>query len=63
MRPQKEYKVWDIEYDIDDNHAFPNPPTEMFIAVDIDLDPDDSIGDIISDDTGWCDLGFQYEEI
>lgn len=60
----REYSVFNIEYDMDGEPVIPFPPTEMNVVVPADIvDAEEFIGDTISDITGWCVCGFDYEEI
>jgi len=58
------YRVYNIKWDIDDGEA--STPSEMIITVpppicnDID-EREDSISNEITDKTGWCHDGFEYE--
>jgi hypothetical protein len=60
-------KVTDIVYDIDiddDSSQFvlnSDLPSEMIVEVDGIIDVENEIADTISDKTGWCVQGFNYE--
>jgi len=61
-------KVTDIVYDtrdICDGHKWDQNelelPTEMILIVDSSLDVESEIADAISDKTGWCVEGYNYE--
>ena len=60
-------KVTDIVYDIDiddDSSQFvlnSDLPSEMIVEVDGIIDVESEIADAISDRTGWCVQGFNYE--
>jgi hypothetical protein len=60
-------KVTDIVYDIDiddDSSQFvlnSDLPSEMIVEVDGIIDVESEIADAISDKTGWCVQGFNYE--
>ena len=60
-------KVTDIVYDTDiddDSTTFvlnSELPSEMIVEVDGIIDVESEITDAISDRTGWCVQGFNYE--
>jgi len=63
-------KVTDIVYDTDDNWAQDGLgisvedlqlPSEMIVEVDGIIDIESEIADAISDTTGWCVNGYNYE--
>ena len=61
-------KVTDIVYDtrdICDGHQWDQNeldlPSEMIVEVDGIIDVESEIADAISDRTGWCVEGFNYE--
>jgi len=63
-------KVTDIVYDTDDNWAQDGLcisvedlqlPNEMIVEVDGIIDIESEIADAISDTTGWCVNGYNYE--
>ena len=63
-------KVTDIVYDTDDNWAQDGLgisvedlqlPNEMIVDVDGIIDIESEIADAISDTTGWCVHGYNYE--
>jgi hypothetical protein len=61
-------KVTDIVYDtrdICDGHQWDQNeldlPSEMIVEVDGIIDVESEIADAISDKTGWCVQGFNYE--
>jgi hypothetical protein len=61
-------KVTDIVYDtrdICDGHQWDQNeldlPSEMIVEVDGIIDVESEIADAISDRTGWCVQGFNYE--
>jgi len=60
-------KVTDIVYDTDiddDSSQFvlnSDLPSEMIVEVDGIIDVESEIADAISDRTGWCVQGFNYE--
>ena len=63
-------KVTDIVYDTDDNWAQDGLgisvedlqlPNEMIVEVDGIIDIESEIADAISDTTGWCVHGYNYE--
>lgn len=59
-------KVTDIVYDTESDgiiYSQKKLPKEMIIELSGDNDPEDEIADIISDKTGWCVQGFNYEVI
>lgn len=55
-------KVTDIVYDTD-GIVSPemNLPDEMTLVIDGSLDVESEIADAISDKTGWCVEGYNYE--
>ena len=63
-------KVTDIVYDTDDGWAQDGLgisveelqlPNEMIVEVDGIIDIESEIADVISDTTGWCVSGYNYE--
>lgn len=55
-------KVTDIVYDTDGIVSSEmNLPTEMILIVDSRLDVESEIANAISDKTGWCVEGYNYE--
>ena len=57
-------KVTDIVYDTDGIVSTEmNLPTEMILIVDSRLDVESEIANAISDKTGWCVEGYNYEII
>ena len=63
-------KVTDIVYDTDDGWAQDGLgisveelqlPNEMIVEVDGIIDIESEIADAISDTTGWCVRGYNYE--
>lgn len=57
----RKIKMFNIEF-ADDN-ADVVLPTTMFFDVEDDFDVDTQGAELISDKTGWCVYGFDYEEI
>ena len=59
----KHYRVFSIRYDIDDGPA--STPEELIIGVPAEEMErlEDFLSDEISQQTGWCHNGFQYEEV
>lgn len=53
-------KVTNIVYDTD-GESVPDLPTEMILNVGGDIDIESEIADAISDNTGWCVEGYNYE--
>jgi len=57
-------KVTDIVYDTDGIVSSEmNLPSEMILIVDSSLDVESEIANAISDKTGWCVEGYNYEII
>lgn len=57
-------KVTDIVYDTESDgeiHTDLDLPTEMIINLEGDVDIEDEIANVISDKTGWCVQGYNYE--
>ncbi len=57
-------RVFDIQWDTDgDKEVLATLPTELVIDVreNEDFDIEEEIGNIISDETGFCHFGFDYE--
>ena len=55
--------VYDIDIDDDSSQFVLNSdlPSEMIVEVDGIIDVESEIADVISDRTGWCVQGFNYE--
>lgn len=55
--------VYDIDIDDDSSQFVLNSdlPSEMIVDVDGIIDVESEIADAISDRTGWCVQGFNYE--
>jgi len=55
--------VYDIDIDDDSSQFVLNSdlPSEMIVEVDGIIDVESEIADAISDRTGWCVQGFNYE--
>ena len=60
--PRKVFRVFDIRYDTD-GHRVPGLPKELFFRVDADIEPSEDLGDYISNHTGWCHFGYNFEEV
>lgn len=60
--PTKIFRVFDIRYDTD-GHRVPGLPKELFFKTDADIDPDSDLGDYISNQTGFCHYGYNWEEV
>ena len=67
MKKTIKIKVTDIVYDTDiddDSTTFvlnSELPSEMIVEVDGIIDIESEIADAISDTTGWCVSGYNYE--
>lgn len=59
------YKIYNIKYDTD-SEAVDHLPKEIVIEVDPNLEPDfdpaEDLADKISDQTGYCVFGFDFEK-
>ena len=55
------YRVFDIDYDTDGEDI--DLPTELTLELEDGVSPDDELADLISDETGWCVNGFNYEKL
>ena len=55
--------VYDIDIDDDSSQFVLNSdlPSEMIVEVDGIIDVESEIADAISDKTGWCVQGYNYE--
>ena len=55
--------VYDIDIDDDSSQFVLNSdlPSEMIVEVDGIIDVESEIADAISDRTGWCVQGYNYE--
>ncbi len=55
--------VYDIDIDDDSSQFVLNSdlPSEMIVEVDGIIDVESEVADAISDRTGWCVQGFNYE--
>ena len=58
--PTMKIKVTDIVYDTDGETDL-DLPTEMTLIINDSLDIETDIVDIITDETGWCVQGYNYE--
>ena len=57
-------KVTDIVYDTESDgviHTDLDLPNEMTLIIEGDVDIEDEIANVISDTTGWCVEGYNYE--
>ena len=57
-------KVTNIVYDTESDgivHTDLDLPSEMTLVIDGSLDVESEIADAISDKTGWCVEGYNYE--
>jgi len=57
-------KVTNIVYDTESDgvvHTDLDLPTEIILEIDKDCDIEDEIADTISNKTGWCVEGYNYE--
>jgi len=57
-------KVTDIVYDTESDgviHKDLDLPNEMTLIIEGDVDIEDEIANVISDNTGWCVQGYNYE--
>ena len=54
-------KVTDIVYDTDIDDDSSDLPSEMIVEVEGIIDIESEIADTISDTTGWCVNGYNYE--
>lgn len=56
-------RAYDIRYDTDGLEI--DLPSELIFTVDLDerpdFDPAEELADMISDQTGWCIFGCQFE--
>lgn len=62
--PTMKIKVTDIVYDTADDEIAVEDldlPNEMIVEVDGIIDIESEIADAISDTTGWCVSGYNYE--
>ena len=57
-----QYRVYDIEYDTDGKKV-EGLPEELFFDADGIEDPAEELADLVSDKTGWCIFGHQFEEV
>ena len=55
------HRVFDIKYDTDGQKI--DLPTELFLDVEDESDPEDELCDMISDNTGFCHFGFNFEKV
>lgn len=58
----KTIRAHHIQYDTD-GHRIPGLKKELILEVDDDLNPEYDLADVISDKTGWCVVGFLWEEV
>ena len=56
-------RTYDIQYDTDGLKVKGLPKELFFDVEDQEFDPEYEAADLISDKTGWCVVGFQYEII
>ena len=61
----KSYRVYNVEYDIDeeDEEVRASLLTELTYDVVDDFDPEEDLCQLISDTTDWCVVSFSFEEI
>ena len=60
LKSNMKIKVTNIVYDTGDESDL-DLPTEMIVNVDGVIDIESEIADAISDNTGWCVEGYNYE--
>ena len=60
LKSNMKIKVTNIVYDTD-GESISDLPTEMILNVDGNIDIESEIADAISDTTGWCVNGYNYE--
>ena len=56
-------RCYDIQYDTDGLKVKGLPKELLFEIDDPTFSPHDEAADLISDKTGWCVMGFQWEKI
>lgn len=57
-------KAYDIRYDTDADVSLADSlPKEIVFDMDEDADPSEDLADLISDETGFCIYGCQWEKI
>ena len=54
------FRVFNIKYDTDGQEI--DLPTELFLTTEDRDEPEDELADLISDSTGFCHKGFEYEK-
>jgi hypothetical protein len=57
-----EYKVFNIKWDIDETEDSIELPNIMYVTVPYSEDPEDFISNEITEKTGFCHKGFEFEE-
>lgn len=57
------YRLFDIQYDIDEEGDDEGLPSELVVEIDIDEDVEYNGADKISDVTGFCVISFRYEMV
>jgi len=58
------YLAFDIQYDTDGDEALANSlPKEIVVDLDEDAEPSLEIADAVSDKTGFCIFGCNFEEV
>jgi len=55
-------RAFDIKWDTD-GCSVPSLKSEMFFEVDADFDADEELADLLSDTTGFCVFGCDYEVV
>ena len=58
------YRAFDIRYDTDgDKELADSLPKSVTVELDEDADPDMEIADAVSDETGFCIFGCNFEKV
>lgn len=58
------YRAFDIQYDTDgDNELADSLPKDVIVELEDDVDPSIEIADKVSDKTGFCIFGCQFEVV
>jgi len=59
----RRFRTFNIRYDTD-GEGIEGLPNQLWFESDVpDFDPAEDLADMISDRTGWCVFGYDWEEV